>query len=90
MSQESLNPEGNGFTETKEPFAIADLLAMIAPVLQETKEELFGLSELRARVELAKVFVVHTKEGLTFERTAFESVWAAVIGQSDETEAQKE
>jgi len=80
MSHETLNPELNGMTPTNEWASLSDLMAVALPALMETKEELFGLSELRARVELAKVFVVHTKEGIVFEKTSFEAVWAAVAG----------
>lgn len=80
MSQETLNPELNGMTPTNEGASLSDLMVVALPALMETKEELFGLSELRARVELAKVFVVHTKEGIVFEKTSFEAVWAAVAG----------
>lgn len=85
MPQESLNPDVKGFTESRaapigEAFSIVELLAIVGPIVQEAKEEVLGLSELRSRVELAKMFIVHTKDGLEFFQSDYEKVWFAIAG----------
>lgn len=64
---------------------LGELMEMIVPVLGELKEDLAGLSELRSRVELAKVFVWRDQAGnLNFDQTDYEAVWKAITGQNEQ------
>jgi hypothetical protein len=104
MSQETLQPEDykdgtrllidapNPQT-TPPPLALsqADIMGAVVPMLQEVKDEVLGLSELRCRVELAKAFIFRDPQGnIHFKRTNFEEVWAAIIGETPVTPSTNE
>jgi hypothetical protein len=82
-----INPSQQQEQQQEQPaqITLGELLEMIVPVIGEFKEDLAGLSELRSRVELAKVFVWHDQSGnLTFDQTDYEAVWKAITGQNEQ------
>jgi len=99
MSQETRNPEDYNAENptimdilgpTKDPIAPtmsqADLIGMVVPLLQDVKDEVLGLSELRCRVELAKAFIFRDSAGnIHFKRTNFEEVWTAITQEPTQT-----
>jgi hypothetical protein len=64
---------------------IGAILDLVVPAFQELKEDLAGLSELRSRVELAKVFVWRGADGnMNFNQSDYEAVWSAISGQNQD------
>ena len=77
--------QANGAPDLKSP----ELIAFIISSIEEIKFALMDIPaqmEMQARASLAQKFIVSDLQGgVTFHRSKFEAVWAAVAGIEQET-----